>query len=427
MLRTASKVAGAARYTGVRKLAEVHVMEARRRRLAALPSLAGDTLLTLMAALFSAVHFLVVNRGPHGPPPFPDGPHPDGAHPWAVALALLCASALLVRSRWPVGSLLAVGVMGTLYLATGNNFVAILPAVLIAFYSAAAYSTLPRLQVWAIAGGAGGALLLSKALGQDLFLTGLLLDGGWLLIAVLLGEALRGRRAYAREVELRAIESERTHQEIAQRRVAEERLQIARELHDILAHTVALINVQAGVAAHVIDQQPEQAREALNNIKTASRTTLQELRALVGVLRDGDGRAPRTPAPGLAALDDLILTVRDAGLPIDLEVDRPDGPLPATIDVAAYRILQEALTNVIKHAGQVVVRVTVEQHNGTLELDVTNSAGTLSSLTPAGGLGHGIIGMRERAAALGGSLRAGPRPDGGYQVHAMLPIPGETA
>lgn len=398
-------------------------MESRRRRLGGFPSIAVDTVLTLVAALFSTAHFLVIDRG--------KGPT---AGTWGVGLAILCASTLLVRSRWPVGTLVAVGALGALYLSTGSDRLAILPSVLIAFYSAAAYSTRPRWQVWAIALATGATLnvvaLLERGGGPEGAvprMTGLLLDSGWMLIALLLGEALRGRRAYAHEAELRAVQAERIQQEAAQRRVVEERLQIARELHDILAHTVALINVQAGVAAHVIDQQPEQAREALNHIKTASRATLQELRALVGVLRDGDGGAPRAPAPGLGSLDDLISTVRDAGLSVDLEMDRRNGSLPATVDVAAYRILQEALTNVIKHAGPASVRVRVEQGGSTLELDVTNSGGGSAPVLNSDGAGHGIAGMRERATALGGSLRAAPLADGGFQIHATLPVPGGSA
>jgi signal transduction histidine kinase len=345
-----------------------------------------------------------------------------------VLLALLCASALLLRSRWPIGSLVAVCLFGTLYVATGSNLVAILPAVLISLYSATAYSNRPRKLVWAVAVGAAvvlsGTDLARKIVDDRVFLTGVLLNNGWLVMALLLGEALHSRRALAQEAELRALEAEHTREEMAQRRVAEERLKIARELHDILAHTVAVINVQAGVAAHVIDQQPEQAREALDHIKTASRTTLQELRAMVGVLREGDGPAPLAPTPGLDALDGLIDTVRDAGLDVDLDVSRPSKPLPATVDLAAYRILQEALTNVLKYAGRAAVRVTVGHDGAQLTLNVTNSRGDTPVPARGAGAGHGIAGMRERAAALGGSLQAGPLPDGGFQVRATLPVPG---
>jgi signal transduction histidine kinase len=391
------------------------MMETAHRRLIRMPAIAGDTLLTLLAAVYASLHIWATQR---------HGPEAGGA---GLVLALLCASALLVRSRWPLGSLLAVGGFGTLYLLVRNDLFPILPAVLVALFSAVAYSHRPRAQVWCAAIGVAALLNLVRVTRDfeiERSLTGLLLDSGWMTIALLLGEALRSRHALAHEAELRASQAERTRHEEAQRRVAEERLRIARELHDVLAHTVAVINVQAGVAAHVLDQQPEQAREALNHIKTASRATLQELRALVGVLREDGARAPLAPAPGLAALDDLVATVRDAGLTVDVADTRRNGPLPATVDVAAYRILQESLTNAIKHAGGAAVRVTIAQDTAGLELEVTNNGGEGLPASIAGGLGHGVSGMRERAAALGGSLEAGPLPDGGFRVHATLPLPG---
>jgi len=422
------------RYTEHGQPAWVRMMESAHQRVTKLPPFAGDTLLTLLAALFSTVHFLVIDRGG------------DWSRPWGATLAVVCALSLLLRSRWPVGTLLTVGVLGTLYLAVGNRLLGIMPTVLIAFYSAAAYSTLPRPRVWAVAAGVAFALnavsagvalnadgppgergdaLLAPGVthGADItgLATGVLLDSGWMLIAVLLGEALRSRHALAREAELRAVQAERAQQETAQRRVAQERLRIARELHDVLAHTVALINVQAGVAAHVLDQQPEQAREALIHIKDASRATLQELRALVGVLREGETPAPLAPTPGLDAMDDLIGTVRDSGLTVEVEDTRTNGPLPATVDVAAYRILQESLTNAIKYAGTASVRVAVRQDATGLDLDVTNS-GDGAVIAAGEGSGLGIHGMRERATALGGSLEAGPTPDGGFRVHARLPV-----
>lgn len=408
-------------------------------RISRLPSIASDTVLTVLAAVFAAGNLLVADRG-----------H-STMSTWAIVLAVLCASSLLFRSRFPVGTLLAAGFLGALYLlVTGRPAFAILPTVFIALYSAVAYSSLPRVRVWIIALGVVALLNTVNLISRDMHrppqregfgpppfarstgngitlpeeLRIVLQDSGWMLTALLLGEALRGRRAVAQEAEQRALEAERAQQELAQRHVVEERLQIARELHDVLAHTVAVINVQAGVAAHVIDQQPEQAREALNHIKEASRATLQELRALVGVLRDTDGPAPRAPAAGLDALERLIASVRDAGLTVDLHTSGLDGKLPATVDTAAYRILQESLTNVIKHAGPARVRVGVQRDNGRLVLDVTNERGGHAPAVNNDGLGHGIAGMRERAVALGGSLDAGSLPDGGFRVHAVLPVPG---
>ena len=400
--------------------------------------------LTVLAALFAAGELLLGPGHDHGRWP----------SPWLLLLVLLTASVLLVRSRWPLGALLAIGALTALYFSVvsvnpglyaplhasfgprpgpppgpppGPGFFPLLPTVLIAMYGAVAYSNRPRHWIWGAVGGVAVAIDLATWLtahgDMGAHVTPVLLNSGWMLMAILLGEALRNRNAYALEAELRAAQAEQTQQELAQRRVIEERLRIARELHDILAHTVALINVQAGMAAHVIDQQPEQAKEALEHIKTASHSTLQELRALVGVLRDPEGPAPLEPAPGLGALDDLVDTVRDAGLDVEIDLKTPSSPLPTTVNLAAYRILQEALTNVIKHAGPASVHVTVEQEDSQLKLEVINSGGTEPPVS-ADGSGHGIAGMRERAAALGGTLQAGPLPNGGFQVRATLPVPG---
>jgi signal transduction histidine kinase len=403
----------AAGYTEGSRPAWIETMYALRRTLAQLPPVAGDTVLTLLAAASVIGHQLIPRRGPE---PWPGS---------TIALGLLCAAALLLRSRWPSAALVLVGCFGALYLATGNHFLGIMPAVLIALYSMVAYSPEPRAIVWSIA--LGVCLLLNFAEvargGPSLTATvsTVLLNSGWMAMGILLGEVLRGRHAYARQAELRAREAERVQQEMAQRRVIAERLQIARELHDVLAHTVAVINVQAGVAAHVIDRQPEQARAALVHIKDASRDTLQELRALVGVLRDGDGPGPRAPTAGLDALDDLLASVRAAGLTVAVERCGDQRPLPATVDLAAYRIIQEALTNVIKHAGPARVCVALHRRPDRLEIAVTNERGPRLPL-PSDRSGHGLAGMRERAAVLGGSLDAAPRPDGGFEVRATLPV-----
>jgi signal transduction histidine kinase len=224
----------------------------------------------------------------------------------------------------------------------------------------------------------------------------------------------------------RAERAERTREEEARRRVAEERLRIARDLHDVVAHHIALVNVQAGVASHVMDKRPDQAKEALSHVREASRTALDELRATVGLLRQsGDPEAPTEPAPGLARLDELADTFRNAGLPVEIARADDGTTLPAALDLAAYRVIQEALTNVRKHAGDgAKAEVSVVRVGAYMEITVLDD-GTGEDTGPAdagGPGGHGLLGMRERVTAVGGALTAGPRYGVGFRVHAILPL-----
>jgi signal transduction histidine kinase len=241
------------------------------------------------------------------------------------------------------------------------------------------------------------------------------------------GDAVRSRRAYVTAVEERAHRAEHTREEEAERRVMEERLRIARELHDVLAHHVALINVQAGVAAHVLEADPAQAREALAHIRQAGRSALEELRTTVGLLRRPNARpdhpTPQTapePVPGLDRLPQLIASFTATGLQIDQHVEGETRELPATVDLTAYRIVQEALTNVRKHAPEaaaVVVRLTYLP--GEFRLEVSDS-GT-SAPPHTAGTGHGLLGMRERALSVGGAFTARHEAGRGFRVTAVLP------
>ena len=239
--------------------------------------------------------------------------------------------------------------------------------------------------------------------------------GAWLLVLLTAGEVARGRRE-------QAIESARAHGEEARRRASEERLQIARELHDVLAHNISLINVQAGVALHLIDERPEQARTALAAIKDASNEALSELRSVLDVLRRGYEDPPRSPTLGLARIDDLVERTQAAGLSVSKSVEGVPRPLPAEVDLAAFRIVQEALTNVTRHAGgaSATVRVGFEENALTIQVE---DDGRGMPATPSGG-GRGIRGMGERAAALGGEVEVGPRNGGGFRVVARLPLHG---
>ena len=207
------------------------------------------------------------------------------------------------------------------------------------------------------------------------------------------------------------------------RRASEERLRIARDLHDVIGHNISLINVQAGVGLDLMDAQPEQARASLAAIKTVSKEALEELRTMLGALRQAGDEVPRAPAPGLDRVPELVDLTRTAGLTVKAEVVGVPRPVPTTVDVAAYRIVQESLTNVARHAGSATATVRVSYQAESLLVEVLDNGRALNSNgKPTPGSGTGIAGMRERAATVGGQLEAGPRPGGGFAVKASLPL-----
>jgi signal transduction histidine kinase len=230
---------------------------------------------------------------------------------------------------------------------------------------------------------------------------------GWLAVVLAVSEVVRTRRE-------QAADRRRAAQDEVERRRGEQRLGLAQELHDVLAHNISLINVQASVALHLIDEQPDQVRPALTTIKEASRDALHELRSALDLLRRGD-EAPLAPAPRLADLDRLLAGVRSSGLHVRLEHDGTPPALPAAVELAAYRIVQEALTNITRHAHARHVSVRIGYADG-VSVEVTDDG--VGGAAPAG---NGITGMRERAAALGGSVETGPRAGGGFRVAAHLP------
>ena len=245
----------------------------------------------------------------------------------------------------------------------------------------------------------------------------------WCVVVLAIAEVVCFRRQ-------RVIESERSREERARRRATDERLAIARELHDVLAHSISLINVQAGTALEVMDRRPEQARIALEAIKLTSREALGEVRSVLGALRTPDGdaavqAAPRTPTAGLARLDELAERARATGLKVRVVTEGDIRPLPAGVDLAAFRIIQEALTNVVRHAQADEVEVQVGYGDRVVRLMIVdNGRGTVPVSDRLTGGGNGLPGMRERATALGGALSAGPRPGGGFAVEAELPTEG---
>jgi signal transduction histidine kinase len=238
----------------------------------------------------------------------------------------------------------------------------------------------------------------------------------------LVGDTLRRRSVQMVELQQRADDFEREREEESRRAVAEERARIARELHDIIAHSVSVMVVQAAAGRRVLDSQPETARASLEAIETTGRQALAEIRRLLGVLRRDDGPDEAlVPQPGLAHVEALVDEMRRAGLPVELRVEGEPGPLPPGVDVSAYRVVQEALTNTLRHAGPARVSVIVRYGPDDVEVEVSDD-GHGSSAHPAPAGGQGLVGMRERVALFQGDFEAGPRAGGGFAVRARLPI-----
>lgn len=347
--------------------------------------------------------------------------------PITVVGFLICA-ALGVRRRWPL-PVLAVSTIGAAVTIGLTDARSSYPAVVaLAAYTVA--STSDRRIAW-ISAGTVAVLLVGVGLiaNGDLTNPGLVQPVAWIGMATAVGDALRTRRAYVAAVEERARRAERTRDEVAARRVAQERLRIARELHDAVAHGIAVINVHAGVAGHLLRTRPDEAAESLAHVRAASQSVLGELGTLLGVLRSSeDSEAPTEPVPGLGQIDDLVKIFTTAGLTIDVVTVGQAPRISPSVDLAAYRIIQESLTNIHKHGRGVHTTVRLVHGEDALLIKVRNAdenrappAATSISGGPTGGLG--IVGMRERAASIGGTLDAGAEPDGGFLVTAMLPRP----
>jgi signal transduction histidine kinase len=348
---------------------------------------------------------------------------PRGMLALGCALVLLHTVPLAARRRFP-GTVLALCV------ASGLAFAALFmmpvflgPAILVAVYSVAAYGdrwvSLTGLVVTEL--GLAAVQLTPGRFERSSFL----LFSGVVAVAWVLGHFVGDRQVYAAQLEERTAELEQAREELARRAVVEERLRLARELHDVVAHAMSVIAVQSGVGAHVAASRPEEVGKALAAIEATSRGALTELRRLLGVLRqDSEPQASLMPVPGLANLDSLLTEVGKAGLAVRVRVKGTPAPLPAGVDLSAYRIVQEALTNVVKHAGPAHAQVTIGYRDQDVTVEVIDDG--RGAVTPADdgrvGSGHGLIGMRERVAVFGGDLQVGPRPGGGFRVVARLPL-----
>lgn len=330
--------------------------------------------------------------------------------------------ALALRRRWPplayAGSLACTGA----YLLAGDPPGPILLAPFLGLL--VVLGATRSLPVW-IGSALGGAAVLSAVHGAVYGWSWpvALFAGVWVGLSVVAGIALDARRRFLRESRARAEWTQRSREEEGRRRMVEERLRIAREMHDVIGHSLAVISLQAGVAEHLLDARPDEARKAVRAIRGVSKQALTELRSELAALRgEGLADADRRPTPGLAALPALAAQMRDAGLLVKLDLPQRGDDVPEIVSAAAYRIVQESLTNVARHAGtgtKASVRATLEPDR--LELEIIDDGIGVSEPPREGG---GLQGMRERAAALSGAFSAGTRPEGGFRVWASLPLGG---
>jgi signal transduction histidine kinase len=348
---------------------------------------------------------------------FQDGHHLPHTPSAALVLVGVACLVLAWRRRWPVAvlgvSVAAVAAYTLLGYLNGSALV----APMLAVYTVASLTDVWRAVAYGLSTLAvlGLASIAVNPLGR--FGGGVVILPFMTALVVIAGIAVANRRAYVESIQARAEQD-------ARRRIDEERLRIARELHDVVAHTMATINVQAGVAAHVLSSRPEAVADSLQAIKTASKDGLRELRAILNVLRQADDADPTQPTPGTAQLETLISGASRAGLDTTLTVTGEPVPLPSAVDLAAYRIVQESLTNAIRHAGPATAAVSLGYGRDELRIEVTDTGHGLGNLGASPNGGHGLAGMRERAATVGGTLETGPGPAGGFRVAARLPLNG---
>lgn len=390
-----------------------------KRRMTSVDPLIVDLLIAvgLTAVVCLQIWLFEVTR-----PPFIRfrGPEPIdyGILQYLVAAAVFMPLAL--RRKIPWLALLVSGAAAVFYDLNMFPTAFTVMGPMIALYSVAAYSRTRRTTLI-------GLLLAGLVVAIPAFIfsnvqavvqtTGLFLI---LATAAFLGDTTRSRRAYIAEVEQRALEAERTRDEEALRRVDDERIRIAREVHDIVAHSLSIVAVQASAATTLIESDPQGARESMEHVRTTSKQALAELRSMLDVLRTGEGDLPLAPATDLTQLDRLAQPVRDAGFEVELDLNGTDlGTVPAFASVSAYRIVQEALTNAVRHSGGDSVRVSVRVDGPRLTIETTDNGRANAPGDVAGG--HGIRGMRERVVALGGQFEAGPAP-AGFRVFASIPL-----
>jgi signal transduction histidine kinase len=376
----------------------------------------GDWALALALAVLFEIEVWTIDPS-HPPGDVGAVAFASGERAVASAAGLVFTLSLAWRRRAPL-IVLAVAIATSII----ANFAAPLDAattaavaLVVAVYSVGAHTERLRASV-GVAGVA--ALIATNVAGQfsfgDVFFITMIIGGGWLA-----GRAMRYRRERERVLERLTVDLEREREEKARAAVAEERVRIARELHDVVAHAISVIVLQARGARRSLATDPEETREALDSIEATGSEALAEMRRLLGMLRTHDEDIALAPQPSLRYLDVLAAQVREAGLPVELSVEGEPIELPPGVDLSAYRIVQEALTNALKHAGPATARVVVRYGKDNLELEI---ADTGPGTAAGDGEGHGLVGMRERVSLYGGRLDAGPRGGGGFAVRARLPL-----
>jgi len=359
-------------------------------------------------------------------------PHDRGQR---LFLALAVCGVIATLRRWPLPVLAAATLANTMAMAAGNEPLAFGIVLGVASYLAA--SRLPRrVSIPAAAASAaalGGALLYAAQKAPHTPYAVAAVEGFLPLVAGwFTGDSVAARRRYLAGLAEQAERERAAEAERARQQVREERVRIARELHDVVAHTLAVMTVQAGVGRRLMAKRPEQASTALESIETIGRTAQEELRVVLGLLRDEENRtAALVPAPRLVDVKELVETVRASGTPVDLHMSGTDRPLSPALELSVYRVIQEALTNVVRHAPGARAAVHLTIYDNVVSLDVIDDGSPATSPGPQtderqAGPGHGIVGMRERIAAFGGWLHAEPLTGRGFRVTAQVPIEGEA-
>ncbi|MEV6848024.1 sensor histidine kinase [Actinoplanes sp. NPDC051411] len=326
----------------------------------------------------------------------------DRLSPVAYLLVATAALALVARGRAPLAVLAASAAATSVYLILGFPYGPIQISLVVAVFTVG--RSLPLTVAATACAAATVALLLHGVVGvSGATATGVLPFSAWTIVPFAVGVVAR-------------VTAEANARSKAER-LLEERLRIAQEVHDVVGHGLSAINMQAEIALHLLPKRPEQAEEALTAISRTSREALDELRATLAVIRRSDPAGLRAPTPGLARLRDLVGRMSGTGVPVTVEITGTPGELPAAVDLAAYRLVQESLTNVLRHAGRAPVTVTIDHQPDELTVSVTDAG-------PGGPVnnGHGINGMRERVTALGGTFEAGPGPAGGFRVRGSFPL-----